>query len=42
MTLIITYPSAEVRDMALGSGMTDGMELSYRRLEREVLAAAAV
>jgi uncharacterized protein YndB with AHSA1/START domain len=42
MTLVITYPSAEVRDAVLGTGMTDGMELSYQRLEREVLAGAAV
>ena len=39
MTLVITYPSAEVRDMILGTGMTDGMERSYQRLEAEVLAA---
>lgn len=42
MTLVVTYPSAEVRDMVLGTGMTDGMERSYERLEEEVLAAAAV
>jgi hypothetical protein len=39
MSLIITYPSKEVRDMVLGSGMTKGMEASYARLERELLAA---
>jgi uncharacterized protein YndB with AHSA1/START domain len=39
MTLVITYPSAEARDAALGTGMTEGMEQSYARLEREVLAA---
>jgi uncharacterized protein YndB with AHSA1/START domain len=39
MTLLITYPSTEVRDMVLGTGMTDGMERSYARLESEVLAA---
>lgn len=38
MTLVITYPSAEIRDLVLGTGMTDGMEASYRRLEAEVLA----
>lgn len=38
--LVVTYPSAEVRDMVLGTGMTDGMEASYARLEAEVLAAA--
>jgi len=37
LTLVITYPSAEVRDMVLGTGMTDGMEASYMRLEAEVL-----
>jgi uncharacterized protein YndB with AHSA1/START domain len=37
MSLVITYPSAEIRDMALGTGMTDGMETSYKRLEDEVL-----
>jgi len=40
LTFLITYPSAEVRDLVLGTGMTDGMESSYRRLEGEVLAAA--
>jgi uncharacterized protein YndB with AHSA1/START domain len=42
LSIFITYPSAEVRDMALGTGMTDGMELSYLRLEDEVLASALV
>lgn len=40
LTLIITYPNAEVRDTVLASGMTGGMEQSYARLEEEVLAAA--
>ncbi|MBM3906920.1 MAG: SRPBCC domain-containing protein [Gemmatimonadetes bacterium] len=40
MALVITYPSKDVRDMILGTGMTAGMEASYQRLEREVLAAA--
>lgn len=39
LTQVTTYPSTEVRDMVLGTGMTDGMETSYQRLEREVLAA---
>lgn len=39
MTLLVTYPSAEVRDMVLGTGMTDGMERSYARLESDVLEA---
>jgi hypothetical protein len=41
LTLVITYPSAEVRDIVLGTGMTDGMERSYQRLEDEVLSAVA-
>ena len=40
MTLVVTYPSAEVRDMVLGPGMVGGMEQSYARLESEVLKAA--
>lgn len=40
MSLLITYPSKELRDTILGTGMTEGMEASYARLEREVLAAA--
>ncbi len=40
MSLVITYPSKEIRDMVLGTGMTKGMETSYQRLEREVLKAA--
>lgn len=39
LTLLITYVDAAQRDMILGTGMTHGMEASYRRLEREVLAA---
>jgi uncharacterized protein YndB with AHSA1/START domain len=42
LTILITYPSAEMRDMVLGTAMTDGMERSYARLEREVLAPAPV
>jgi uncharacterized protein YndB with AHSA1/START domain len=37
MSLVITYPSSEIRDMALATGMTGGMETSYARLEDEVL-----
>ena len=33
----ITYPSKELRDMILGTGMVDGMEVSYARMERTVL-----
>ncbi|HSJ13582.1 MAG TPA: SRPBCC domain-containing protein, partial [Longimicrobiales bacterium] len=42
LSIVITYPSAEVRDMALGTGMTEGMERSYVRLEDEILAASTV
>lgn len=41
LTLVITYPSVELRDMILGTGMTDGMERSYERLESDVLSAVA-
>lgn len=40
MSLLITYPDAGVRDMVLATGMTDGMETSFGRLEEQVLAAA--
>jgi len=42
LTLVITYPSTELRDTVLGTGMTDGMERSYARLERDVISPAAV
>lgn len=38
ITLVVTYPSREARDQALGTGMVGGMEASYARLESEVLA----
>jgi uncharacterized protein YndB with AHSA1/START domain len=37
----ITYPSRELRDAILGTGMVDGMEASYARLEDVVLRGAA-
>jgi uncharacterized protein YndB with AHSA1/START domain len=37
MTMTIRYESKEVRDAALKTGMTDGMELSYQNLD-ELLA----
>ena len=37
-TTTIRYASKEVRDAALKTGMTDGMELSYQKLD-ELLAA---
>ena len=33
LTLLIEYPDATTRDMVLATGMIDGMEDSYRRLE---------
>ncbi|MCI1019775.1 SRPBCC domain-containing protein [Microbacterium sp. C5A9] len=37
ITLYIEYPDKETRDMILATGMADGMEASYDRLERELL-----
>lgn len=39
LTLVIEYPDKETRDMILATGMTDGMEASYARLEETVLTA---
>src|SRR5690606_10714144 len=39
LTLYVTYDSKEQRDMILATGMTDGMETSYARLERELVSA---
>ncbi len=39
LTLLIEYPDAATRDIVLATGMVDGMETSYRRLERELLHA---
>jgi uncharacterized protein YndB with AHSA1/START domain len=39
LTLLIEYPDAATRDIVLATGMVDGMEASYARLEREVLAS---
>lgn len=39
LVTVITYPSADVRDAVLSTGMVDGMETSYARLEREVLVS---
>jgi uncharacterized protein YndB with AHSA1/START domain len=38
MTLTATYPTREVRDMVLGSGMERGAAISYDRLEELLLA----
>ncbi len=37
LSIVVTYPNAEVRDAILGTGMTGGMETSYARLETAVL-----
>lgn len=39
VTTLIEYPDAATRDMVLATGMADGMEASYARLERELIAA---
>jgi uncharacterized protein YndB with AHSA1/START domain len=33
VSIVVTYPTRELRDQILATGMTDGMEVSYRRLE---------
>lgn len=38
LTLLVTYPSRELRDQILATGMTDGMESSYARLESVIAA----
>jgi len=40
VSLLITYPSLELRDQILETGMVDGMESSYARLEQEALVPA--
>lgn len=37
VTLVSTYPDTGLRETILGTGMAEGMEVSYARLEREVL-----
>lgn len=37
ITLLIEYPDKETRDMILATGMSDGMEASYQRLESTLL-----
>ncbi|WP_102193815.1 SRPBCC family protein [Microbacterium aurantiacum] len=37
ITLLIEYPDKETRDMILATGMAEGMEASYARLEQELL-----
>ncbi len=38
LSLVITYPNIEMRDAVIETGMVDGMEASYRRLE-DVMSA---
>ena len=38
VTLLIAYPDAATRDTVLATGMVDGMEQSFERMERVVLA----
>jgi uncharacterized protein YndB with AHSA1/START domain len=40
MTLTITYPSKEAREAALQTGMKDGMEMSFHRLDQLVAEIA--
>lgn len=42
LAIVITFPDAETRDAILATGMTDGMETSYARLENEVLAQQTI
>jgi hypothetical protein len=37
LSLLITYPDEATREMILATGMVDGMETSYARLEGQVL-----
>ncbi len=38
MTMVMRFPSKEVRDAAVKTGMTDGMEVGYQRLD-DILAS---
>lgn len=38
LSLLITYPDAATRDIILATGMTEGMEASYARMESELMA----
>jgi hypothetical protein len=38
LSLVITYPSADVRDAVLATGMVGGMETNYQRLESQLAA----
>ena len=34
LEMVMTFASKEIRDMAVSTGMTDGMEMGYERLDR--------
>ena len=38
LSFVMVFPDSDIRDTVLATGMADGMEASYARLEREVLA----
>ena len=38
LAVVMSFPDAATRDVVLATGMVDGMETSYARLERDVLA----
>ncbi|KAA9010277.1 SRPBCC domain-containing protein [Histidinibacterium aquaticum] len=40
MTMTMTVPTAEIMEQMLATGMADGMEVSYAKLEAEVLQGA--
>lgn len=40
LTVTIEYPSREIRDAAVATGMTDGMEMGYERLDRMFAGSA--
>jgi uncharacterized protein YndB with AHSA1/START domain len=41
LSLLKTYPDATITNAALATGMTDGMEASYARLETLISASTA-
>ena len=41
LTISMVFPSKEIRDMAVQSGMTEGMETCYERIEAMAAEAAA-
>lgn len=39
VTLVISYPDTETRDVIIDTGMVSGMEDSYSRLESKIVAS---